>query len=188
MKKLILAAVVTALASFPSVMTAQSPSSTNPQHRVLGYQDPETGKFHPLAKIQPDTTPPSHGTIRLSISILIRSTFPSTANFLCGAMISASSINLTTDAQASFGEEAYSPATVSGSTATCTVTIPYSWAIPAASSTVDDSITGSYSVTVVNSDGTVSGSVLRVTSGDFLSLTTVPASDTTTSVSESLIM
>lgn len=190
MKKLILATAVAALVSVPAGMTAQSPASSNPDHRVLGYQDSATGKFQPLVKAEPDTTTPtSTGTIKLSIYILIRSAVPSTANVICGASVGTSSVDLTAGTvSGEYEEEAFSPATVSGTTANCTVTIPYAWTIPAASSTVKDTITGSYTVEVINTDGTTTFSVFRLTGGNFLSLTAVPATGTTTSVNKSVIL
>jgi len=189
MKKLILAAAVAALVAFPAVTTAQSTGSSNPHHRVLGYQDSATGTFHPLMKAEPDTSiSPSHGTIRLTINIQIKSTFPSGTNLFCTASVAAISTNLSPySVAAEYEELASSPATVSGSIATCTVSIPYYWVIPPASTTVLDAITGSYTVEAINPTAGA-GELLRSTSGDFLNLTTPPAISTTTAVTESVFL
>jgi len=178
MKKLILAAAVAALVAFPAVTTAQSTGSSNPHHRVLGYQDSATGT----------SISPSHGTIRLTINIQIKSTFPSGTNLFCTASVAAISTNLSPySVAAEYEELASSPATVSGSIATCTVSIPYYWVIPPASTTVLDAITGSYTVEAINPTAGA-GELLRSTSGDFLNLTTPPAISTTTAVTESVFL
>ena len=192
MKSIALAAVVMCgVVTSPITSTAQSACAVSPQKHVLGYQDPQTGAFRPLLHEVPDANAVAvTGTIKLTLTITIKSVFPagSKLTYACGAGLLESSVNLTTDTATLYEEEASSVATVNGNTATCTLTIPYSWIVPAASPTVDTTFTGSYSVNVINNDGTATSTVLRSTLGYFLSQTTVPASGTTTTAAVSVTL
>jgi len=129
------AAVMLALTlAGPALASAQSAEAGSRHNKVFGYQDPETGVFHPLSTATPDvSTPATTGTIELVMTITLKTALPKGGAVLCGVDLTAFSENLSTYTISDWYEEAYTAATVSGSTATCTVNVPYSWVLPAAS-------------------------------------------------------
>jgi hypothetical protein len=112
---------------------------------ILGHLDPKTGAFTPLVQraadeedsLEPVT--PTTGKLVFNFTISIKSTNLSGATILCAAdafvFETSSSLEVT--------ESASVKATVTGSTAKCTVTIPYSWPLTTASS---DTISLSYAI------------------------------------------
>jgi len=174
---------VTFAGSHPSAAQSTTPGALH--KRVFGYQDQATGAFHPVSTMAPDTTiTPTTGTIELTLTITLKTALPKGGGINCGADLSASA-----ETSASVGlwlEESYSEATVSGSTATCTVAVPYSWLIPAASRTT---ISGTYYVEMAKAPGTVPGAsgTVRLSNGPFLS-GSIPASGTTTSIAQGVTL
>jgi hypothetical protein len=129
LSKLVLAFVC--LAALTAGCFAQSDASKS--HGIPGYLDPETGAFKPfqsqteaidLAKVTPTT-----GKFVFSFTVTVASTIATATKILCQA--DATVTEPTTFFTAS--EIAAVTATRSGSTATCTVTIPYSWPLTTAS-------------------------------------------------------
>jgi hypothetical protein len=124
--------------SVAQVQTRKSPG-------VLGYLDPRTGSFHTLpvpdsdaAEVQPPTT--FGGSFVVSFTISVKSAIASTAKIACS--VSAITIdNIASGAPNIIEEEAAVLATRSGTSATCTVTIPYSWNLATATS---DKVTLTY--------------------------------------------
>lgn len=146
---------------------AQSTSTSTPHKKVLGYQDPETGTFQPLVRVLPDTsTSPTTGTVELTLTISLKTALPKGGTVVCEASLSAVSENLSNFTIIDWDEEGYSVATVSGSTATCTVNVPYSWVIPANSSTVSNTFSGDYMVEMFNATN-VSPTLIRSSVGPF---------------------
>jgi hypothetical protein len=94
---------------------------------VFGYQDPKTGMFHPL-----DRTPlsaeaaagitPTTGTVVFTVTIQVSSAIPTTAPITCGLN---GGVN---DTSTGFWTFSFSLAAkrVSSTSATCTLTMPYS--------------------------------------------------------------
>ena len=146
--------------------------------RVFGYQDAKTGTFHALSKAAVDaTTSPTTGTFDVTFNLKLVSTFAKGTTAYCEAFVTVTSFNETT---------ATGSVALSGSTATCTATIPYSWLLPAASSTVQETLGGSYTVfagTPVADNGITIAGVGRLSSSQFLAATSVPASGTTSKYS-----
>jgi hypothetical protein len=121
-----------------------------PHKKVFGYQDAETGAFHPMTQVEPDVTAaPLTGEFEVTITITLKTAVPAGGSVVCSTDISATSANEITDAGQTYEEGAYAVAKVSGSTATCTVDTPYSWLVSAASSTVLDELDGSYTVSIL---------------------------------------
>lgn len=99
---------------------------------ILGYLDAQTGVFHPaasgaivdnnqlLASVIPTT-----GKLVFNFTISVQSAIPATDTIVCEA--SAEVLEVTT--QHTVVEAASVAATRSGTTAKCTVTIPYSWVL-----------------------------------------------------------
>jgi hypothetical protein len=161
-------------------MLLSAQANTNAK-RILGYQDPETGVFHPLLRAVPDvTTPPTTGTFKVTLNITVKSAFPTgtTRTILCNTFFDVTAIDQT-DAISSYSESAYKDATGGSGAFTCTLTIPYSWVLP--TTTLQKTLTGEYQVTVTNSTATAGPAILRLSTGDFLSTSTIPANGSTSS-------
>jgi len=160
---------------------AQTSSHTNKP--VLGYQDPETGVFKPLEKVVPEAaTAAVTGTIELTMTITLKTPVPTGGKVACSSGVSAISISLTTAQATTYEESASAFATVSGATASCTINIPYSWLIPPSSTTVQNSLTGSYTAEIIGPASTtviVTSPFARSSSSEFLTSKTIPATGTT---------
>ena len=180
MRSLYLAGVVVAALGTALVagISVSAQTSTTPHKKVFGYQDPQTGLFHPSNGIAPDAAvAPATGTLELVLTITLKTPLTKGGSVLCSADVVAESENTNTYQASSFEDEATSVATVSGSTATCTVNIPYSWPVPAASSTVENTVSGSYVIEMTGAAGTVNA-LPRYSSAPFVTLTKVPSTGT----------
>lgn len=159
---------------------AQSEPTFTPHHFIFGYQDAQTGVFHPTPHAIPDgsSDPVISGQIWLTINVTLTTPVPS--GYLVGceadARVSASETTPPYTSTA-YDELGYAIATVSGSTATCLIKIPYSWTFPSTTSTTN-SLTGSYIVEIVSPATNAAPPVIRTSSSDFLSSTTIPANGT----------
>jgi len=163
-------------------LAAQEAEYIAPVKKVLGYQDPKTGAFKPLVKAEPDVTlSPTTGWMELTLTITLKTWLPKGGTIICNADLSTTSESLTTGSYSIWEQSSYKEATVSGTTATCTVYVPYSYLVPAASSTVTNTITGDYTVEMTNGSGTVPP-VATLLTGSFLNAK-LPATGTTTKVS-----
>jgi len=100
---------------------------------ILGYLDPQTGAFRPLAQT-PATpededalaaTAPTFGTLVFNITITVKSAGLGTIRCVANASVNDRSLT----GFLTYTELGSATATGSGSTRTCTVTIPYSWPI-----------------------------------------------------------
>ena len=179
-----LGAALAASAPAPAQTSAVVPMSG----KVFGYQDASTGRFRPAQIEAPDVTAaPTTGTIVTTLTIKLASAFPAGFKIVCGTEIDGQSVDTTTGAEVNFEESSSSVATVSGTTATCTVRTPYAWTLPAASATVGNFVTGEYTVNVYSA-GTALPGLLRSTEGSFLHLTKLPAFGTVTSVPVSVTL
>jgi hypothetical protein len=182
------------LAGSPS-SAAQSGNANSPHKKILGYQNPETGEFEPLVRAIPDasSTTPTTGTVEVTLTITVKTPLPKGGAIICGADLTAISENKATFAYAYCYEQGYTTATVSGSTATCTVNVPYSWVVPAASSAIQNSVTGTYSVQMDSaSTGTTASTVdptgtVRYSSGAFLN-GAIPTTGSTSKYSVSVVL
>jgi len=119
-------------ASLPAWGQAANSSSTSSQPGILGYLDARTGAFRPVpapaldddAEAAAATT--VGGTVTVTFTITVKTT--GLTVFICSAEVS------TLDAGTMYDESASVPATGSGATRTCKVSIPYSWSLTAAAS------------------------------------------------------
>jgi hypothetical protein len=160
-----------------SVSASAQSDAVAPHNKIFGYQD-KNGAFHPLMQAEPDvTTPALAGTYEVTITITLKTPVPAGGSVLCTTDITAAAVNEATQSGNSYDEQSYSVAKVSGSTATCTVTTPYSWVLPAASSTVFPSVTGSYTVSLVPASSNVPVVELegRTSTASFLNANKLPA-------------
>jgi len=111
---------------------------------ILGYLDPHTGAFRPLPQATDAVDPAAFttfgGTINVTLTITVKST--GLTNFSCTAEVSVSD-DISSASFRGYDESDTIAATGSGSTRTCKLTIPYSWALATQSS---DSMTVTYIV------------------------------------------
>jgi hypothetical protein len=154
--------------------TAWSQSST-PQ--ILGYLNPANNSFRPLgvqSVAGPAVTIPQlafTGTISVTFTITVKSTIPSTTSITC--TVSAEVV----DPQNIISEEAAVIATRSGSKATCTVSIPYSWLLTASLAPTEKAVL-TYVIGTVPTT-TAPGLQLRISSQE-IAIITVPKTGTNT--------
>jgi hypothetical protein len=178
-----IALTVLTLGSGNVMLYGQAPDTTGGK-KIFGYQDAQTGAFHPLAFDMPveNATTPTTGTLKVVITITVKSTWPTgtVRTIVCSSAFAVSAAT-PTGVAASYSEDAFVYATGSGTAFTCTLTIPYSWVIP--TTAISKTLTGDYSVGVQNTATAAGPPVLRVTSGLIVSTTTLPATGTTTTYS-----
>jgi hypothetical protein len=139
---------------------------------VLGYQDTQTGQFHPFNHFVPEAlVAPITGTITLTLHITLKTAVATGDKVICTADVLASYTSAA--GSTDYTEGAASLATVSGSTATCTVSIPHSWQFPAVSATDIESLEGSYTAEIINPNATTTAQALltRSSGSEFVSLT-----------------
>jgi len=173
-KILTLVSMCVCLLAISAPLMAQDASAT---HGILGYLDPKTGTFHLLPALQ-DEEPPAASTVTGKIvanfTITVDSTFASTSKIGCtisAAVLDASTGNV-------IEEEAGNAVTLgTGSTVTCTATIPYSWKLGSAST---DKITLNYIVQAPVAVSSASAAYPNRLSSQSLGSISVPANGTTT--------
>jgi hypothetical protein len=148
---------------------------------IPGYLDPQTGGFRPLAPTdeEPAIVPPmTTGQIKVTIKATILSpAIPINYAVLCNSIASAIDFG----SGHTFSESATVEATRTGSTVTCTVTIPYSWPLLTPSS---DMIIIAYALSSPVTPASPGAGVLlnRLGSGTVATIK-VPAKGTTTTES-----
>jgi hypothetical protein len=111
---------------------------------ILGYLNPHTRSFHPLPQaadsaIEPPALTTFTGTVKLTITITVKST--SITNLKCVAIVEAADGGSLGIRQLS--EIDFVAATGTGTTRTCTLSVPYSWGLATQSS---DTMNTSYEV------------------------------------------
>ncbi len=130
------------------------------------------GTFRPFV-VHPIVPPTSGtevmGTATVTLTITLVTSFPEGTTIQCG--LSASAVGESAGGVLDdYGDSASVPATVQGSTATCSPTIPYEWLLYG----TGDQFGTTYSVTALNSAG-----LGRTTSGIFATIA-MPANGATT--------
>lgn len=98
------------------------------------------------------TVAPTTGTIQLTFDITLKTTYPTGSVISCLAFVVALSENTSTLTANNWTETVIGTAKVSGATATCTATIPYSWTL-AAGTGVQNFFSGDYDVLVLDQSG-----------------------------------
>jgi len=106
-------------------------------HGIRGYLDPKTGAFHPIPVVEDSDAEAAPAVVTyggkfvFKFTITVAATISATAKIACSADASVTDIN---GASYNFFDETASAlATRSGTTATCTVNIPYSWKLASGS-------------------------------------------------------
>jgi len=184
---LLLAVVVVGLAASAFGQFAKTQSPFKAQHRELGYYDRQTGAFTPVkaeatGDAESAATATVTGEFEFTITITLKTAVPK--NGIVGCDADAAITDPVTEL--SYGESGSAVATVSGTTATCKVNIPYSWILgtPTTADMVyldyDATLIEGYEATATNGTGTiVEGIPLRTTSHDLTPIK-LPASGATT--------
>lgn len=177
-----IALTVLTLISGNTLLHSQLPGNGR---KIFGYQDAQTGAFHPVPF---DSGPVSNastalnGTLKVTLNITVKSTWPAgtARTIVCSANFFETSLTQT-GGSSTYDEEAsrYATATATAGVYTCTMTIPYSWLIP--SGAIQNSLMGDYSVGVQNTATTAGPPILRMSNGPIVSQNTLPAAGATTS-------
>jgi hypothetical protein len=131
-----------------SVLASAQTATQSRSAKTFGFQD-NTGAFHPLRNSADIADPAAAtttftGTIEATITVTLKTPLPSGGQVACSVDTDASSTGVSGDVD--YVEHATKLATVSGSTATCKVNIPYSWLMFTASTTQTNSLTASLDV------------------------------------------
>ncbi len=146
---------------------------------ILGYLDPKTGVFRTLPTPVTDSAEPAAttvfgGTFVVTFTITVKSAIATSAKISCS--VTASLIDAETTNPSIIEEEAAVVATRSGSTATCTVTIPYSWNLATGST---DKVTLAYSLVAPVEATATTAFPQRLSTQDIATIS-VPANGKTT--------
>ncbi len=168
---------------------AQSADVAVNQGKVYGYVDLKTGTFHQIVaeEAAPETITGTTvtGTLDVTISIKIVSTLPKGTTILCDADVSATSSASSPAFLENYTEVAASPATISGSTASCVVKMPYSWVVAPTTSKPSNTYQGTYKVTATSVPSATQPitdfNVVRQATGIFANTTVIPSTGTTSS-------
>jgi hypothetical protein len=183
MRSLTILAFCGCLALLTPALRAQQRDHTSHQP-ALTYVDPVTGEFKQVtpqvdANILPATAPTT-GTFVFKITITLKSTIPSSDVIVCNA-----NANVTDVGSQTVNEELASvAATRTTTSATCTVSIPYSWVLTTAT---QDRVSLEYSVATAPSSST--GNPLPSREGIHgLAPIPVPATASTTTETVSTVM
>lgn len=132
-----------------ALLMAGSAWAAGPQKGVPGFLDPKTGLFTTHAAAQrdqganPDANAVYNGTLTLKINITLKSGFPTDSEFMCTQNASVF------DPAGVYLANKTVRAVRTGSTATCTVPVYYSWLL----SSPDQEISQTYTVTIVSNTG-----------------------------------
>ena len=161
----------------PTVWAQRANSQAKPG--ILGYLDPHTGAFRPIAPPAEDSAEPPAlttvtGTINVTLTITVKTA--GITNIVCD-LGTAVEDNLSTGAFRLFDESNSVAATGTGTTRTCKLSIPYSWSLATQSS---DSMSTSY--TVVGGGSATLGLPNRTSSLSPLDTRKVPANGTITTL------
>jgi hypothetical protein len=160
-----------------SPAVAQLSNIIPPHGSGHGDRDAQRGEFS-IDDLDPEvTTAPLTGTLEVTFDVTIKSAIPSGTPLYCLAEFGATTRNSTASTSNVWEESNVEIATVSGSKATCTIKIPYSWLIPKASTTIKNQFLGVYAVGAVTGLTGKKGNprALRTSSHEFLKTATLPA-------------
>jgi hypothetical protein len=133
-----------------ALLMAGSAWAASPQKGVPGFLDPKTGVFTAQATVpgaqgvNPDANAIYNGTLSVKINITLKSGFPVDSQLTCTQTASVF------DAAGTYTASKTVRATRTGSTATCTVPIYYSWLL----SSGDVTVAQNYFVSIVTSSDT----------------------------------
>lgn len=144
-RKVVVSLFVVLVLGFAPFGLAQISAPSLDTHRVLGYFNPTTGLFEPLRTGMQDAegaqVTPTTGTLVFNFTITLKTALPSHGLLLCSAAAAVIETSFSAD-EVGFGYAHF----VSGSTYSCSVSIPYSWLL---STRTTDKIILSYKAEVI---------------------------------------
>ena len=178
--KLLLICVCCVIAA-PAVW-GQAANDPAKQPGILGFLDPHTGAFRPVPPAVEDNSgvfsaTTFTGTVTVTITITVSTT--KLTNFTCIATVSVPD---GTTSPVFYEESNTVASTGTGTTRTCSLSIPYAWSLTTQSS---DNMTTSYTVT--GTTGT-SGLPQRFASRSPLDTRKVPSTGTTTALTAAVTL
>jgi hypothetical protein len=156
----------------PISAIAQSQEASPQSSRVQGYKNPLTGAFHPIDAFVPEAVvSPIAGTITVTLHITLKTAVATGYKVACSGSVIA--LYSSAGGSTEYTETASAYATVSGTTATCVLTIPHSWQFPAVTATDIETLSGGYDAVIFNptATGAVASILSRSSSSEFVSLT-----------------
>jgi len=176
-KKLLAILGACALVALAVPLLSQNPRSASVRG-IYGHWDPNTGIFTPVheasaAPREGEELPPTTaytGKIVANFTITITSAIPTTDTIACSVNVDV------VDTTGSITDSLSTSATRSGATATCSVTIPYSWNI----TTTADSVYITYDISAPPQPLVSASAFPRRYSGRPVATITVPANGATT--------
>lgn len=175
-RKVLFAAIFLLSAVRPAWSQSINPA---PGPVIFGYLNSRTNMFRPLSLssvTSPQAISSATGKIVVSFSITIQSAIATTTPISCDVNPNFYDANGTTNVIAGYiVEDAAVTASRTGSTATCTVTIPYSWNLSFRSM---DQVEIDYTISAVPTSG-----LPRRTSQQTIAIINIPANGATTSFS-----
>jgi len=188
-----LALIAGASAIAQSSNLLEQPDKQDKQDKAYGYVDLKTGQFHPnlAAESSPEVTVVQKtltGTINTVITTTIESTLPKGTTILCDVDVTALFDGLI------LTEVASAPATISGTKATCTVKLPYSWTGPSGGAATSYVFGGTYKVTATSVSAVTQAitdfNVVRQTTGNLTGKSSleIPATGTVTNLAFDLVI
>ncbi len=153
---------------------------------IMGYLDPRTGVFRSDPQpAQPDATPPAlttfAGKFVFHFTLTVNANIAATAKIMCVATAQVED-NLTGGTLNSFSETAAALAVRSGSTARCTVNIPYSWNLATGAT---DAVTLGYHIQAPTEITSVTAA-LPFRNGIMSDIATIPVPTTGTTTNKSV--
>jgi hypothetical protein len=173
-----------ALLAAPAWGQAASSNAGSGAHGIAGYLDPQTGNFKPMHAQQtsapPPSNPPTQGTFIVGLTVDLVTNFPSEEVFTCAQTIEVFDVMSGLD----FLETASVAGNRSGSTLTCTTTIPYSWRLTDPSG---DTVSVSFSVQA-SGPASSGGQPTRSTTQTVVSAYPVPPQNKTTTFNLGAVM
>jgi hypothetical protein len=176
-------AVLRALPAVVFFFGAALPSLCQQSTDIPGYLNPKTGAFRPKVAVapSPDATvklTTYTGTLEFEFTVTVDSTIPSGQKVICEVTTEVVDIPTGGSSENVITEEAATAASLSGKTATCTVKVPYSWAL---ASGPEDQVGVTYRLAIVPTAITSEPDATAVrSSSQQLTPFVVPKSGTTT--------
>ncbi|MFZ0394570.1 MAG: hypothetical protein WCF17_05905 [Terracidiphilus sp.] len=167
-----------------TAMSAYSQMGPNHHQKTAGYQD-DQGVFHAANQAVPDTVSRTNytGTLKVKITIDAKTTFKTGTIISCGMNATVESYSLASPGSILLYDDwAYVEATGSGSSYTCSLTLPYSWDAVTAGAETENSMEVEYEVFALNPSGIFStGNGYRWAEGPVVAGSAIPAIGATTS-------
>ena len=172
---------------FSQLTLSQNPTKTG-FYGIPGYFDPASGAFSPFNQplvtensLSAAAASPSTGKFVVNFTIAIRSSIPTAYPISCDVAAYTTEIDASYNVSM-FNESASVVATrVSATSATCTVTIPYSWPLLSPST---DKVSLSYSISTQGTTNALSSRTSNLSIGKIA----VPANNATTTKTVSAVI